>query len=126
MSSVKFLAPSVAVRHGQRQQSRRDAGATNVKDARLKAAATNSKSWLRFTLRTGAAGSQDEMRCGAIHHGTLLIQPIQMASERARARITAQLSRESSGDAFAGLPLLPIFSVMRDAPWVRVLRNLVA
>ncbi len=39
-------------------KSRRDAGATKVKGARLKAAAT---------LRSRTAGSQDESRCSAIH-----------------------------------------------------------
>jgi hypothetical protein len=32
-----------------------------------------------------------------------LIQPIQMASERAKARITAQLSRDRAGDGLVGL-----------------------
>jgi hypothetical protein len=112
------LALPVAALQGQRRYQRQ----RRPPEKKKQAAATNSKAWRRFTLRTGAAGYQDELRCGAIHHGTLLIQPIQMASERARARITAQLSRESTGDAFVGLPLLPIFSVMRDAPsWLLLL-----
>jgi hypothetical protein len=40
---------------------------------------------------------------GARYHGTNLIQPIQMANASARARITAQLSRDSVGDGLMGL-----------------------
>jgi hypothetical protein len=78
------------------------------------------------TLRTGAAGSQDESRCGAIHQGTCLIQPIQMASERARARIMAQLSRERAGDGLVGLAVRFGSSGICDSPLLRLLRNFVA
>jgi hypothetical protein len=55
-----------------------------------------------------------------------LIQPIQMASERASARITAQLSRDRAGDGLLGFCARLISSVIFDSPSVRSLLNLVA
>ena len=62
----------------------------------------------------------------AIHHGTCLIQPIQMARERARARITAQLSRDTAGDGLLGFCARLISSAICDSPLVRVLLNFLA
>jgi len=55
-----------------------------------------------------------------------LIQPIQMASERARARITAQLSRDRAGDGLLGFCARLISSAICGSPLVRVLLNFLA
>lgn len=46
------------------------------------------------------------------YQGTCVIQPAQTASERTRARITAQVSRESAGAGLLGLPSRLISAVM--------------
>jgi len=143
------LAPSLAALQGQRQQSRRDAGATNVKGAQLKLAATKATATanqlqllpgsmnlnrpLQIQLRPPkkAGGrykfkNDGNFKClAAIHHGTCLIQPSQMASERVRARITAQLSRDMVGDGLAGFWVRLGSSGICDSPVVRLLRNFV-
>jgi len=54
--------------------------------------------------RPVTTGQPLEVQNLAAHYqGTCLIQPIQMASESARARITAQLSSDRAGDGFVGL-----------------------
>jgi hypothetical protein len=62
---------------------------------------------------------------GARYHGTNLIQPIQMANASARARITAQLSRDSVGEALMGLLLRFESSAICDSPSGRLLLDLV-
>jgi hypothetical protein len=103
---------------------------SKVKDARLKkqAAVTISKATSKakepagrrrcqHQRRAAEAGRYRVNRSEAIHHGTCLIQPIQMASERARARITAQLSSESSGAVWRALALRLSSSAICDSPW---------
>jgi hypothetical protein len=63
---------------------------------------------------------------GAIHHGTNLIQPSQMASERPRATITAQLSSERAGDELIGLVVRFDSADICESPLVRLLINLLA
>src|SRR5271163_2299217 len=59
---------------------------------------------------------QSQRLSDAIHHGTCLIQPSQMARERVRARITAQLSRDRVGDGLVGFWVRCGSSAICDSP----------
>jgi len=75
--------------------------------------------------RPAEAGRYKFKILGAHYHGTCLIQPSQMDRERARARMTAQVSRDRAGDGFVGLSLRLGASAICDSPLLRLLRNFV-